>query len=90
MEFASYPDTNIQGQLLPIRCRDQIPPDAALLEWHALVTPTYETFGETLVPMPHESNFLQRLLGVTRTEDGSYLSDLTALGQTTMPLSRYL
>lgn len=37
-----------------------------------------------MVPMPHETNFLQRLLGVTRSEDPTYLADLTALGQTSM------
>ncbi|CAH0392370.1 unnamed protein product [Bemisia tabaci] len=34
--------------------------------------------------MPHENNFLQRMLGITRAEDGAYLTDLTSLGQTTM------
>ncbi|QVT76731.1 Parp [Bemisia tabaci toti-like virus 1] len=82
--LAPRPDTNVQGLLLPIRCLAQIPPEAALLEWHALMTPTFETFGETLVPMPHENNFLQRLLGITRAEDSAYLTDLTSLGQTSM------
>lgn len=82
--LAPRPDKNVQGQLLTISCREQIPPDAALLEWHTLVTPTFEKFGDMLIPMPHESNFLQRIIGVTRTEDSSYTSDLTALGQTTM------
>lgn len=79
---ANRSNTDANGPMIPYRSPRAIPAAYRGMHWVCVITPLFESMGETRFPRPMEYNYLRRFLRIYRTENPIYVDDYLAFSWT--------